>query len=489
MRPDKAKKLQQLLGKLSSRQATAVARGVETERALGQKTLPSETILDALRPQLRQAGAKRVPTLRRLACIAFEDFLTDRDDDPRLPGVIARATVDPWWRALRRVAGAELDAFEAELKELVARGDEAGVALLGDTVARAARGWTEGVLAQLEKRKGDPGLKKLFGDPLLLVDLREIARVLPLGGAVRSGIDAVLRVASRNGEARGRRISDLGPATVTEAKQQYQYLSDAFGLDASYFALGLLNKLERAWTILRLGRALSWKAHDAMVRDTEFGIIGERLVADLQRQARDIAALAWKREAADRLPALQALLAAYIDDAEGLLGEFGFRRDSDWGEAILGTRAEIARAVADDLVPRIRELALEVLPQTQRAGARRALSVPDLMRPPEPRVTARAVEGARFLRFLLQRGSRHGLAVAAREATEHIGGELDRRTTQLIDELRAAPQQPVIPAQIAAAQQVADALFDDGRGELMARRLRNAQAAAQSRDGIYGLTR
>lgn len=488
MRPDKAKKLQQFLTRLSSRQATAVARGVETERALGEKSLPSEAILEALRPQLRQTGAKRVPTLLRLACGAFEDFLTDRTDDPRPPGVIARAAVDPWWRALLHVAGTEIAGFEAELKAMVARGDEASMALLGDTVARAARGWTERVLAELAKRKGDPVLKKLFTDPLMLVDLREIARVLPLGSAVKSGIDAVLRVASENGEAQGRRLIDLGPATVTEAKQQYLRLSDAFGLDAAYFALGLLNKLERAWAILRLGRALSWKPNDAMVRDTEFGIIGERLIADLQRQARDIAALARGRDATERLATIQGLLAAYFEDAEGLLGEFGFRRDSAWGEAILASRAEIARTVGDGLVPQLGEIALDVLPQTLRGGSRRALSVPDLNRMPESRTTARAVEAARFLRFLLQRGSRHGLGAKARETVEHVGEEIDRRATQLFDELRGAPLNPVVPAQIEAAQPVADALFDDGRGDLLARRLRNAQAAAQPRD-VYGLTR
>jgi hypothetical protein len=487
MRPDKAKKLQQLLASLSSRQATAVARGVETERALGRKTLPSEAILEALRPQLRITGAKRVPTLQRLACFAFEDFLTDRNDDPRPPGLIARVAVEPWWRALRYIAGAEIAGFEAELKELVARKDEAAIALLGDTVARAARGWTEGVLAQLQSRKGDRALKQLFTDPLLIVDLREIARVLPLGGAVRSGIDAVIRVASKNGEAQGRRLLDLGPATVTEAKQQYERLSDAFGIDASYFALGLLNKLERAWAILRLGRALSWKPNDAMVRDTEFGVIGERLITDLRHQARAVATLARARDALDKLHALQAKLADYIEDAEGLLSEFGFRRDSAWGEAILATRAEVARAVADELVPRIGEAVLDVLPQTQRPGSRRVVSVPDLTRAPEYRVTARATEAARFLRFLLQRGGRHGLSVAARERSEHIGAEVDRRATQLLDELRAAPQNPIIPAQIAAAQQVMDALFDDGSGDLLARRLRNAQAAGQSGGSVYGL--
>jgi hypothetical protein len=489
MRQEKLKKLRQFLAGLSSRQAAAVARGVETERALGQKALPSTVILDALRPQLRETEVKRVPDLRRLVCAGFEDFLTDRNDDPRPPGVIARAALDPWWRALQHVAGAELLGFDEELRQLTARADETGVAFLADTLARAARGWTEGILAQLGSRQGDPALKRLFGDPLLLVDLQEIARVLPLGGAVRDGIDAVIRVARQNGEAQGRRLADLGPASVTEAKQQYLRLSDAFGVDACYFALGLLNKLERAWAILRLGRALSWKPNDAMVRESEFGVIGERLIADLQNQARDIGALARGREALQRLPELQALLADYFEDAEGLLGEFGFRRDSAWGEGILATRNDIARAVAAGLVPRVADAVLGVLPQTQRAGARRVLSVPDLAWLPDSVTTGRALDGARFLKFLLQRGSRHGLTTAAREAAEYVGAEMDRRTTQLLDEFKIAPENVAIPAQIRTAQQVADELFDDGRGELLARRLRNAQAAAFPDHDVYGVMR
>lgn len=489
MRQEKLKKLRRFLAGLSARQAAAVARGVETERALGQKALPSGVILDAIRPQLREGEAKRVPDLRRLVCAGFEDFLTDRNDDPRPPGVIARAALEPWWRALQHIAGAELLGFDEELRQLITRGDETGIVFLTDTVARAARGWTEGILAQLGKRQSDPALKRLFTDPLLIVDLHEIARVLPLGGAVRDGIDAVIRVARQHGEAHGRRLADLGPETVTEAKQQYLRLSDAFGVDASYFALGLLNKLERAWAILRLGRALSWKPNDALVRESEFGVIGERLIADLQNQVRDIVARARSREALQTLPELKALLADYFEDAEGLLGEFGFRRDSTWGEAILATRSDIARAVAAGLVPLVADAVLGVLPQTQRPGSRRVLSVPDLAWLPDSGTTGRALDGARFLKFLLQHGSRHGLATAAREAAEYVGAEMDRRATQLLDEFRTAPDNVAIPAQIRTAQQVADELFDDGRGELLARRLRNAQAAAFPDHDVYGVMR
>jgi len=65
---------------------------------------------------------------------------------------------------------------------------------------------------------------------------------------------------------------------------------------------------------------------------------------------------------------------------------------------------------------------------------------------------------------------------------------MDRRASQLLDELRAAPENAVIPAQLGAAQRVLDALFEDGRGELLGRRLRNAQAAArQGGSDVYGL--
>jgi hypothetical protein len=489
MREDKVAKLHKVLSSLSRRQAVAVARGVETERALGHETLPTATILEALRPQLREGEAKRVPTLCRLICTAFEDFLSDRQDDPRLPGVIARAAIEPWWQALNLIAGPDIRSMEAELKELVARNDEAGIAAFGDTAARAARGWTDRLLQRLGARKGEAELKKLFADPLFVLDVEEIARLLPLGGAVRGSIDAVLRVAQQNGEARGRRIADLGPETVTEAKHQYVRLSDAFGVEVRYFALGLLNKLEHAWTILRLGRALALKGNDAALQDTEFGVIGERLIADLQRQAREIAAVAEADNAVAHLPQLQALLQGYIDDAEGLLGEFGFRRDSAWGAAILKTRAEVARAVGKNLIENIGIAALAVMPQRERPGRRhRGSGEPDLGHLPREGEIATALAGAHFLVFLAKRGERHGLALAARAMIRHIGEEIERRASRLLGEFKEAPDSSAIAAQIEAAIRVLEVLFENGRGDVLARRLHNAQYAARG-DGFCGIGR
>ena len=62
---DKAAQLQTVLGRLAPPQAMALAQAVELDRALGRasEAMPSEAILDALRPLLRTAKPPRVPTL------------------------------------------------------------------------------------------------------------------------------------------------------------------------------------------------------------------------------------------------------------------------------------------------------------------------------------------------------------------------------------------------------------------------------------------
>src|ERR1700723_2525228 len=108
---DKAAKLQTVLGRLSPQQACDLARAVELDHALGRDGLPSAAILEALRPALRLAKPTRIPTLQRLICVGIEEFLTDRNDDPRLEGLIPRASLAPWWQAASLIAGDEIAAL------------------------------------------------------------------------------------------------------------------------------------------------------------------------------------------------------------------------------------------------------------------------------------------------------------------------------------------------------------------------------------------
>ena len=106
---DQAAQLQHVLARLSPQQAGELARKVELERALGCERFPSAPILDALRPVLRVARPPRVPTLQRLVCVGLEDFLGERTDEPRLEGLIPRASLAPWWQAMRHIAPGEIE--------------------------------------------------------------------------------------------------------------------------------------------------------------------------------------------------------------------------------------------------------------------------------------------------------------------------------------------------------------------------------------------
>src|SRR4029077_1885808 len=116
-----------------------------------------------------------------------------------------------------------------------------------------------------------------------------------------------------------------------------------------YFALGLMNRLERPWYVLRLGRALSWKPTDALLQDTELGIVGQRLIRDIEALVHELEGLMPSRRGrspqATDYGRRHQIMRRYIETSEGMLSEFGFRRDSDWGEQILETRGALSRAL------------------------------------------------------------------------------------------------------------------------------------------------
>src|SRR4051794_1570386 len=68
--------LKRFLASLPLDKALSLAAAVERERLSGATAMPVDVILEALRPMLRKAR-RRIPTPRRLFCVAFEDLLID----------------------------------------------------------------------------------------------------------------------------------------------------------------------------------------------------------------------------------------------------------------------------------------------------------------------------------------------------------------------------------------------------------------------------
>ncbi len=481
---DKTGQLDVALGQLSAREAVALARAVEMQRLLGKEELPTDAVLAALRPKLRQARASRVPTLRRLVCQAFHSFLSDRADDPRLPGLVSRAAIKPWWQGLRHIARAEIDELEERLRGLLGADASNSTERLMHDAQAAAAGWTRTMLEQVTAPKGDANLRKLFQSAQPIADLKQMAELLevaePLGRAL-AAVEQILPFSEN-----GAQILELTPDAITAAKQHYLALAEEHGVAARFLPLSLVNRLTRPQHVLRLGRALSWKGDDSLVRGTEFAVVGERLILDLQCLAQDVLALVARPGHVPSRATLAGAVLRYMEDAEGLVGEFGFRRDNPWGEAILRTRMQLANVLGRDFLDRMAEQAIlgKLLPLDRRSGkARGGAGEPDLSAPPDPADIEEAVATAQFFALLLNRGSRHGFAQAARAAVDALGAEMEKRAAALLEVLRRSPVNSTIEAQIDATVRVLDVLFEDGRGALLERRMRVANQAGAAAAG------
>ncbi|HUZ71360.1 MAG TPA: hypothetical protein VMU87_00115 [Stellaceae bacterium] len=468
------------LGRLSVEEAVALARVIELRRLRGREALPTDQMLAALRPQLRAGRAPRIPALCRLVAGGFEHFLVDSQDEPRPPGCVARAVLVPWWEALKRIAGAELAPFEAALADCFTEAIPASTESLALRAQAAAAGWTRTLAEELAKPRGAGALGALFPRLGLVADIRAIATLLTLAEPLTEAFAAIDRALAMNGRLDGRQIIDLVPDAIAVAKRHYLALSEARGMDSVFLALGLLNRLRRPWEILRLGRALMRKPNDAVLHDTEFAAIGDRLIQGLRSTAQGIVALAAPRGGAVDAARMAAAVTGYADDVEGLLGEFGFRRDSPWGEAILETRVAIADAVGRDFQTHLAaQLLRSILPAVRHGGAVRGLVPgPDPSAPPAEADATAAVETARLLLLLQQRGARHGFGQNVHETVEMIGAEIDARVGLLLDTLGETPSHPAIETRIAAAARVLDVLFEASRGQKLTRRLGLARQAA-----------
>lgn len=468
---DKAAQLQTVLGRLSEQQACQLARALELDHALGRDGVPSAPILAALRPILRVAKPARIPTLQRLICAGIEDFLCDRADDPRLEGLIPRASLAPWWEAARLIAGAEIEALEARLRQLLTAATPHLDTLQQEAQEAAAR-WCALLVAELAKPKPGMAFRKLLPE-LIARDVDMIGHVLAIARPLGATMKTLIRISARLNLLEQRRITDLSPDCVTLLKKEYLALSESHGMDARFLALAVLNRLTSAVQVLRLGRALSWKPNDSLVANTEFSCVGARLIGEVERLARALLMQMPRRGPLPPAGTLGTALVHYLDESEGVLSEIGVRRDSPWGAAILQTRTDVADALDEDFLDRYAEHCRALLPLTGRHGR-----APDLTVAPSRESIIAASDAAAFLRLLAQRGQRHGFAKTAHATIDALGAEIEDRVENLCEAARHAPlSAPIIEAQARAAAELCDELFDDGRSTALMRRVTAALRA------------
>ena len=339
-------------------------------------------------PAARKSYPPRVPTLCRLTCQGFEMFFSDRRDDTRMPGLIPRTIIAPWWSGVSALCGNELEKYERRLKTIIGTGEFSDADQLAVELQKRAIDWTNRLLDELDRADGDKSLKQAFENPLLVSDLREIARILPLSAMLKSHLNLACSLLDEADQMEGLRILDLSPDTVAMLKSQYLSFAESSGNDARYFALALVNRMVRPWQILMLGRALSWLPGDAGTRHAEFDAVAQRLVMELQRMGSEMAGFAKSTEPAPDMARLQTLTSRYLDEAEGMEGILALAAQSPWSRSMRETHRNLAAAFSRDFLGRISRVVF------------------DAERKPGPDSADAAQSGAYFLALLLEHGAR-----------------------------------------------------------------------------------
>ena len=383
--PTKEHELKAFLASLPPDKATMLAVAVERDRLQGKPGMPADLILDGLRPALRLASARRIPMPQRLVCEPFADFLVDDTREYKQAGRISRSSIRALWRWLAkdalRVTLAELESqithaiLQRETKlqgELVARLQSEIVAVVRVASERAAEGTTE---------RRALGLK--FGGEDALVDVEEIALLLA-GASELAALRGLLP----------KRIDSLSEQHTAFARDLYDQLSPRRPELCPYVGLLVLARLKRPWEALRLASVMSRRTNEILFSQTDMGIVGDILLADMENLALDIASVRPDTLDPDKL---LNKLDRFVQMSSGLVREIGVRRDGKWGQRLIKIR-QLASDAMDALIARSPREIIAALP-VQRLGAfgGRGPRRPDLSREPDPAKMERALLWGRLL--------------------------------------------------------------------------------------------
>ena len=371
---DKIGALRAFLGNLPEHIAVRLAKAIEVDRLGDGIVLPHDAILDGLRPILRRGtNVARTATPLRLFCKPFEDLLVSGPRKDKQKGRIARASVAPVWKWLANTLLPDAHAEYVQTTKAAAyayRLDEANAA--------AASYWKQASQALRAALEGDANRKAarlVLNGEVVAADAREMSLMLAAGDAVRE-LHAVLP----------KPTPALTEDLVWSLRGIYDGLLETAPDSAPYVAVAAMNRLAHPWEALRLPLTISRQTQDTLISNTDMGLVGEILLADMESHAVQIHSA---RQPEFDATALVRHVAGFAALSNGIVKEIEMRRDGRWGQRLMKDRAAVAEMMESFVKRAPREIlaALPTLKTGSYAGGPRA---PDLSRPLDPEKIARA---------------------------------------------------------------------------------------------------
>jgi hypothetical protein len=393
--------------------------------------------------------------------VAFEDLLIDGPREEKQTGRILRASVAKLWHWLESEGLKDkLAVLETQIaKAILTRETKREHELVAQLRAAAADALRTNI-GQIPKQ--GPAARALalrFGGEAGLADIEEIALLLEAGHE----LDAVRAKLPRQ-------IETLTPEMLATIRDIYDDLSARRPELCPYVALIVMPRLAKPWEVLRLAGVVSRRRDETLFSETDMGIVGELLLADMEQLTDDLtSAPPHKMNPAVVLPKLER----FVQMSNGLIREIGVRKGSKWGQHLVKVRHLMSDAM-DALITRAGVEITAVLPmQKLGAFAGQAPRRPDLTRDVDNLRLERALAWGHLLSGSSKFATDGAFHAAHREAFDRVAGHLRQYADAMVQELRTLDEdrRPRAEAFVAAAQSLGDAVLGQEETDLFRRRV------------------
>ncbi|WP_454002969.1 hypothetical protein [Afipia felis] len=341
MGPSSLERLREFLAQLPPQSQALLMR--EFERAIergGDDAVVAHIVLAELRKIVRAPDEDITPRTddpARLLFVPLEPFLIEGTDAVR-PGQIRRSSLMPVWTWLSREGlPAEIQAYEAVLKNPQATATE---------IDRAVRHMQLAASQAIEAAANGADRRGFgrIGTPAAVEDIPAIGAVLK--------IRETLEIFGARLPGQIRAFTEAQIAAVTTAMN----LPSLQTPQALPFALSIvMQRLISPWQIIRISIAVASSDDEIRVAATPYGVAVTMAIQDLSRLVAELRNDVRRGKFDDTATILKIL----HDGLRGLRTELDIRSDSLWGKQLSSMRAEISNALDSEIgsVPgRVRRL-------------------------------------------------------------------------------------------------------------------------------------
>ncbi len=164
---DKKEKLKKFLAALGDNELRTLTQTIEYGRSLSIDDIPSDEILDLIRPALSDLQPEHLPKLARVLCEPCEDFFISHPQDVKRPGQIPRRIIAQFEEVTRELLDQTAGRHEQEMIAAFVSKDWSELCELKKKLwAEAAEAWekrlSEGVDEAFRKRlSGEDGVENI----------------------------------------------------------------------------------------------------------------------------------------------------------------------------------------------------------------------------------------------------------------------------------------------------------------------------------------